>query len=57
MEEGGLVVSPKALAQVWGLVREKIRTEDLEHFARTEKGIYAMWAQKELDCRKEGRQA
>lgn len=57
MDEKDIIVSVKSLVKIWALVREKLRTEDLTRFARTERGIYAMWARKELDRRKTGGQA
>ncbi len=54
MQENDVIVSARALAKVWEIVREKLRTEDLVRFARTEKGIYAMWVQNELNRRKVG---
>ncbi len=54
--EDMVIVSPKALAKVWKIVREKLRTEDLVRFARTEKDIYAKLAQEELDRRETGGQ-
>ena len=54
MKEDKIIVSPKALAKVWKIVRKKLRTEDLVRFVRTEKDIYAKWAQEELDRRETG---